>query len=89
MSAVTAPLVVDLCYRREAYTMQRVDGRDKLVRNSERDLELPIRPPQFTPQRGNYADVSREATRLNNAQTQSGFMDYLFFPETVGTIGAR
>lgn len=77
MATVAPPLTFDLRYRKEA----RSKGAGKMKANPERYAELPDVPPQYAPTVGDYGVVAKVATRLNEAQLRSGFLDYLFFPE--------
>lgn len=76
MSTATA-LTFELRYRKEG----RVKVRGKMTRDPDRFASLPDRPAQFDALVGSYKKVSDQAKRLNDVQTRSGFMDYLFFPE--------
>lgn len=42
---------------------------------------IPETPVDFHNVVGNYAKVSKEATRRNEFQIKSGFIDYLYHPE--------
>lgn len=56
------------------------DG-DRFTEDQERMADLPLRPRDFRPRYGSYAQVSAEAMRRNAFQTRSGFLDYLYAPE--------
>lgn len=56
------------------------DG-SRFVEDAERLADLPLRPRDFRPMYGTYAQVSAEAGRRNAFQTRSGFIDYLYAPE--------
>lgn len=76
--SIAAPTVTfELRYRKEARS--KVGG--KMKPNPERYAELPDVPPQYSATMGNYTKVATVASRLNEAQLRSGFLDYLFFPE--------
>lgn len=72
------PLLFDLRYRKECY---EIKAGQKPRRLSDRDRTLPDEPTWFQPMRGNHGPVHEKATKLNEAQTRSGYLDYFFFPE--------
>lgn len=81
MSAEVKPIEVELCFRKDA---SKVRG-GKLVPDDALAAQLPDVPDQFKPMRGAYGDVARRASQLNEVQLQSGFLHYLFWPETIST----
>lgn len=56
----------------------------KLTEHEGRYNELPEKPESFRPMIGNYAQIAAEASRRNEAQVRSGFLDYLYAPEPIG-----
>lgn len=81
MSAEVKPIEVELCFRKNA---AKVRGRS-LVPDPAAEAELPDVPDRFKPMRGAYGDVARRASQLNEMQLRSGFLHYLFWPETIST----
>lgn len=59
----------------------------RFVEHEGRLNDLPLRPVNFRPMYGTYAQVSAEAVRRNAAQQRSNFIDYLYAPEP--RYGAR
>lgn len=55
--------------------------KGKLVEDPERLAALPAQPENFRGLIGSYQRVSNEATRRNEVQMKSGFLDYLYAPE--------
>lgn len=63
-------------------------GCDAVVKNGMVALEpIPERQGEVKPVihkvKGNYAEVAKEATRRNNIQQASGFLDWLFSPDLI------
>lgn len=61
-----------------------IKNKGNLEEHEGRLNDLTPQPPNFRPLVGSYAAVSKEATRRNNVQLDSGFLDYLYAPELVG-----
>lgn len=76
--------VFELCFRKEMLTRVGLVW----VRNESAEPSLPDVPAQFIAKTGSYYVISREASRLNDAQHRSGFQHYLFFPEPVKEAAA-
>ena len=53
----------------------------RMVEHEGRLNDLPMRPDNFRPMIGTYAQISAEAVRRNAIQTRGGFLDYLYAPE--------
>lgn len=49
---------------------------------------LPRIPEGFKPVTGNYATVAAAAIKLNDAQTRSQFLDYIYAPEPRQEVNA-
>jgi hypothetical protein len=60
-----------------------IKHRGELIQHEGRYNALPEQPPYFRPLVGTYAEVSREAIRRNNIQSDHGFLDYVYAPEPV------
>lgn len=52
-----------------------------LERDEERWPRVPKTPATFHPKYGTYAEIAKEAERLNKIQMTSGFLDHLYHPE--------
>lgn len=59
-------------------------GHSTSVRDEERYAKLSDQPPGLPDIRGSHALVSSYACKLNESQINSGFLDYLYYPEIVG-----
>lgn len=70
------PLMFELCYRREAYRIER----GHYIRTSEKDKDLPDRPAGFRPFTGLFPEVARRADELNSLQVNAEFMFYSTSP---------
>lgn len=93
---MTALDIHPACELRVVIQAERVRGKDKdgkevWEKDTDRARRLAARPHGFQPLRGSYKEVAAEATRLNAVQQRAGFLDYLYFPEPVGSslLGAR
>lgn len=73
------PLMFELCYRREAYRVER----GHYIRTPEKDKDLPDRPVGFRPLTGSFTDVANRADQLNDLQTRSGFLFYFYWAEPI------
>ena len=60
-----------------------------LERDGERWARVPVIPATFHPKYGTYAEVSKEAERLNKIQLTSGFLDHLYSVAPAGTPSAE
>lgn len=56
-------------------------NRGVLEEHPGRLAELPKVPPHFRPMVGTYAALAAEASRRNEAQIRSGFLDYVYAPD--------
>jgi len=80
------PPTYELCVRKLGATFDRtkpVFHPEQIMIDPKRAAELPIVPKGFEPIRGTWSVVYTEAERRNQLQTQSGFLDYFYFPETI------
>lgn len=59
-----------------------------LEADAERFERIPKMPAYFHPKYGTYAEIAKEAERLNKIQLTSGFVDYLFYPEIDSAVAA-
>lgn len=60
-----------------------------LARVDERWPRVPRTPATFRPKYGTYAEISKEAERLNKIQMTSGFLDHLYHPEPAESKSAE
>lgn len=60
-----------------------------LSRDEERWARVPRTPATFHPKYGTYAEISREAERLNKIQMTSGFLDHLFSVVPAESVGSE
>ncbi|GAA5198689.1 hypothetical protein [Microbacterium jejuense] len=84
MTTPAKPLEFELRYHMVASTHNRKAAKfteQEFTHDPERVKVLPIIPPGFVPVKGDWPTVNREANRLNDAQLNSGILDYFFFPE--------
>jgi len=65
-----------------------IQYRGELIQHEGRYAALAEQPPYFRPMVGTYAEVSREAIRRNNIQSDHGFLDYIYAPEPVKVAAA-
>ena len=56
-------------------------NRGRLEENPARLAALPPKPSFFRAITGSYAYLAAEASKLNEAQMRSGFLDYVYAPD--------
>lgn len=76
----TKPLIFELRYRRECYTIVR----GAFLRADEKDKDIPERPKSFHPFTGSHEQIAKKATELNELQHKNGFQFYFYWPEPIG-----
>lgn len=72
-------------YEMTAARRGAIMNNGKLTHHEGRFNELPEKPENFRPMIGTYAAVAAAASRRNEAQIRSGFLDYLYAPELEGS----
>lgn len=60
-----------------------------LARDEDRWSRVPRTPATFHPKYGTYAEIAKEAERLNKIQMSSGFLDHLFSVVPAESVGSE